>query len=35
MADALTCWENGMNKEPRLRFTEEEQADPALGEAHP
>ena len=27
---ASSCWGNGMNKEPRLRFTEEERADPAL-----
>ena len=25
-----SCWENGLIKEPRLRFTEEERADPAL-----
>ena len=25
-----SCWGNGLNKEPRLRFTEEERADPAL-----
>mgnify|MGYP006066715337 FL=1 len=26
-----SCWGNGLIKEPRLRFTEEERADPALG----
>ena len=25
-----SCWGNGLIKEPRLRFTEEERADPAL-----
>ncbi len=25
-----SCWGNGLNKEPRLRFTDEERADPAL-----
>ena len=27
---APSCWGNGLNKEPRLRFTDEERADPAL-----
>ena len=29
-AIAPSCWENGLNKEPRLRFTDEERSEPAL-----
>ena len=35
MAASLMLERNGLIKEPRLRFTEEERADPGAGEAHP